>query len=66
MKRIQAIILLLVLLLGCAMLVACDSAPADVVIGDDELFPDLNKAPVDSANGGIGNNEAVDLPFVPV
>ena len=74
MKRVQAVILLLAMLLGCAALSACDGTPSDVTIDGSELVPnDRNPqqpgntdGEPDRNDGGIGDNEAVDLPYLPV
>lgn len=81
MKRLHAVLLLLSLLFSCVLLPACDSTPSNVVIGDDELHsnpPGEGEGNEGGENGGettpgedgpdsgIGENEAVDLPFVPV
>ena len=72
-KRIGAFLLVIALLLGCASFLSCDGNPDDVFIDGSQLIPNGDKAPSGSGEsdepntneGGIGNNEAVDLPYLP-
>ena len=72
-KRIGALALALLLLLGCLSLFACDGSPDDVTIDGSQLIPNDDRNPSGSDengepnrnDGGIGNNEAVDLPYLP-
>ena len=66
MKRLQALLLLLAMLVGIFSLVACDGTPSNVTLGENDLI--LNG----SQNSGsgetepeIGDNESVDLPYLP-
>ncbi len=73
MKRICSLVLLLGMLLCLLSLVACDNAPGEVTIDGNELLPneknDTTTPGVDDVperDGGIGDNQPVDLPYLPV
>lgn len=73
MKRICSLVILLGILLSLLALAACDNAPGEVTIGGDELLPNEKNdtttpgvEDVPEHDGGIGDNQPVDLPYLPV
>lgn len=73
MKKVRICFLVLLCLLACVALSACDQTPPNVVIDKNELIPnekDDTTLPDGGSDSGkvqdsIGDNKPIELPYLP-